>query len=239
MSDDLAARIDALLMRRRRFDVQPIDAPANGQDPEPDPPTRYIAVAGTHGYTAPWCCDLESPFAQMMTRNRFVAIRARDGRPFRWTTDLAGLRPWAKERDWLAGADALDYFAWGLPYSQLNFIAHSHGGQVAIFLAASGFKIRTLTTIGTPPRDDVPAEKALANIGLWQHIFDVRWDWMGLLGQFGEGFTHGFRKRRSFRLPGVRDLPLLGISHSSILYDAQQVTLWERESWLAAIRAGE
>jgi pimeloyl-ACP methyl ester carboxylesterase len=197
-------------------------------------PTRYIGVAGTNAWREGWCNNLEDPFAQMMIAEYFEPIRATDGRPFRWTTDLQGLNPFKKElRDWHAGADALYYFSERLPYEDRNYIGHSHGGQLCILLAASGFKIRSLTTVGTPPRDDIPAAVACANIGTWQHIFDSKKDWMGWLGQVGEG---GLDKRRSYRLPGVIDRPLGGIDHSTILRDATKFPLWKTEGWLATIK---
>lgn len=197
--------------------------------------TRYVPVAGTWAFKDGWCTDDNSPFAQTFAERGFSAVRARDGRPFRWTTNLAGLVPGRDERDWQAGADALYYFCEHLPYEDLNIIAHSHGGQVALFMAASGVKIRTLTTVGTPPRADVPAAAALANIGYWQHIFDLKTDWMGWLGQIGEGIKE---RRRSFRLAGMRDIPLRSIGHSSILRDPKHIPYWVSEGWLVDIQKG-
>lgn len=198
------------------------------------PVTYYIPIAGTWGYdSASWAYDDESPWASMMRTAGFTPIRATDGRPFRWTTQLDGLKFWGKRYDWEAGADALAYFLEPVPYEHRNLIAHSHGGQVALFLAASKVPIRTLTTIGTPRRYDVPAESAKPFIRFWQHIYDQQRDWTAWWGQVGD--KHWSNDRR-FLIPGVVNHGLPDISHSKVLNDPTCFRFWWEDGWQDAIK---
>jgi len=202
-----------------------------------DDSVRYVPIAGTHGWRDAWCTDDASPFARTLAGQRFAVIRAENGRPFRWSTDLNGLRFWDRNSDWEAGADALAYFLEHLDYSDRNLIAHSHGGQVALILASQGFRIRSLTTVGTPRRGDVNAARAKQHIGFWQHVYDRSRDWIALLGQIGDG---ELERERSFRhLPGVVNHALAGIDHSKVLRDAGCLHYWTANGWLESIRAGE
>lgn len=196
---------------------------------------RYVPVAGTNGWNDAWCMRFGSPFAAMMRKQGFDQVYSKDGRPFRWTTNLTGLKWWGQERDWQAGADALCYFLERLPYEDRNVIAHSHGGQVAIFLAASGVQLRTLTTVGTPVRKDVPAFKAALQIGLWLHIYDMQRDWTQLLGMAGDGHL---QMDRRFLVGRVLNRPLQGIGHSAVLKDPAALHYWTDQGWLDLITAG-
>jgi len=194
---------------------------------------RYVPIAGTHGWRDAWWSSDKSPFALMMANNGFSVIRTRDGRSFRWSTDLNGLKFWARNSDWEAGADALFYFLENVAYRDRNLIAHSHGGQVALLAASQGLKIRTLTTVGTPIRADIPVDDARRNVGLWQHIYDKHRDWFALLGQMGD---REIILRRSFRLSGVLNFPLVGIRHTGVLRDETLLSLWAVNGWLTNIR---
>ena len=201
--------------------------------------TRYVPIAGTHGFRDAWCMENTSPFARMMTDNHFAKILTSTGRPFRWSTDLNGLfvnwKFWDRRNsDWEAGADALFYFLDQVPYRDRNVIAHSHGGQVAIIAAAWGLQLRTLTTVSTPVRADVPAAAAARNIGMWQHIYDRRWDAIGLAGQAGDLALDGGRAFNN--LDSVLNRPLASVSHSKVLRDERFVDLWTANGYLEAIR---
>ena len=203
----------------------------NGQGYSPSEGTRYVAIAGTHGFRDAWATEDDSDFAQQMHDHGYHMIRTMDGDAFQWSGDLNGL---LHNTDWEAGALALGYFVAQLKYQDRNFIAHSHGGQVALIHAARGHKIRTLTTVGTPPRADVPAAKARPNIGFWQHIYDAKVDWMGWLGQIGE-HNLDFSRKMTY---ADKNISVKDISHSKILRDKAYIPLWFSEGWAAAFTTG-
>lgn len=184
---------------------------------------RYIPIAGTDAWRDGWVVDNDHPFPHFMRANGLTPIRGDDGRPFRWSTRLTGLKPWNDERDWIAGADALYYFLKGIDYYDRIVFAHSHGGQVAAICAASKVPLRCLVTIGTPVRTDIPWVTAEQYIGTHIHVFDDKWDWMGWLGSIGDG---KISDRRDFGLPEVHNVALKGISHSKIVRDEAAFHWW-------------
>lgn len=196
------------------------------------PMTRYVPIAGTHAWRDGWCVDDTHPFTRMMQAHNFSPVRARDGRPFRWSTAVDGL--FGDDREWQAGAEALYYFLDPIPYADRNLIAHSHGGQVAILCAAGGCPIRTLTTVGTPPRSDMPIAAALARIAFWQHVYDRHCDWWGWLGQLGEG-TGDLGRR--FPYSRVVNYGLPDVAHSKILRDEKSFHFWADLGLLANIES--
>lgn len=196
--------------------------------------TGYVPIAGTWSYADAWYSDRQSPFAKFLYGERFEPIRDEAGLPFRWSTDLDGVQVWARHSQWQAGADALRYFLHGVPYEQRNVISHSHGGQVALIAAAAGCRLRSLTTVGTPVRADVPALEASKRIGLWQHIHDETFDLMGSLGAW---FDRHVSTDRFFDVPGVVNISVKDISHSKVLRDPAYVAYWEMKGWLDRIRS--
>lgn len=190
---------------------------------------KYLPIAGTNGWRDTWT-RADSDFGRMMTAEGFELLFAGD-RPFRWSTALDGL--FGDDREWAAGADALFYFLRTVPVNDRNLVAHSHGGQLALLLAASGFPIRTLTTVGTPPRDDMPLAAAEHAIGFHQHIYDLKRDFMGWLGQVGD---HDLRTERALPSAHVKNIPVADISHSKILRDPKYIPLWKTEGWLNNLR---
>lgn len=194
---------------------------------------RYIPIAGTDAWRDGWVVDNDHPFPQFMKTQGFTPIRADDGRPFRWSTRLTGLKLWNEERDWIAGADALYYFIKGIPFFDRIVFAHSHGGQVAAICAASRVPIRCLVTIGTPVRTDIPWSQAEQYIGTHIHVYDDRWDWMGWLGSIGDGHISD---RRDFPHPDVRNVALKGISHSKIVRDSNAFHWWVDGNILELVR---
>lgn len=191
---------------------------------------KYVALAGTHAWGDSWI-HADSDFGRMMTAEGFELLTM-GGRAFRWSTALDGLL--GADQDWEAAADALYFFLCRTPFEHRNVIAHSHSGQIALFLAASGLKLRTLTTVGTPVRDDVPVQRAERYITLHQHIYDLHRDWWGWLGKFGD---HELSLSRAFQDPHVLNLPVANIRHAKILRDPEHVALWKTQGWLWNIRA--
>src|SRR5687767_3651267 len=125
----------------------------------------YLPVAGTHAKDDPWVVDDCSPFNEMMCENGFLPIRRKDGSAWNWTTNLQGLWFFTGTRDWRRAAVDLADFLGAVPYRHRNVIAHSHGGQPVIIAAADGLELRSLTTIGTPVRKNLPAAEAVKRIG--------------------------------------------------------------------------
>lgn len=197
---------------------------------------RYIPVAGTWAINDGWYSNPGSTFALTLAQLGFQPIRAKDGRPFRWSTDLDGVKFWGRHSQWEAGADAAYYFCEFLPLEDLNFICHSHGAQPILILAAQGFKIRSLTTIGSPVRHDVPSTEALKNIAFWQHIYDDGFDKMGWIGSWFDG---KWSSDRTFKHLGeaITRYPLKQIDHSKLLRDDATIALWRSQPWLENIRS--
>jgi hypothetical protein len=192
---------------------------------------NYVPIAGTWdwGNRDNWT-QATSPFGKMMTAEGFELLHCGD-RPFRWATALDGW--FGDDREWEAAADALYFFLRFVPLEDRNLIAHSHGGQLVSFLCASGFPIRSLTTIGTPVRDDVPWKVAEAVIGFHQHIYDLKRDLIGWLGQVGD---HELRMERTFPDNRVKNIGVADISHSKVLRDPKFIPLWQSRGWLQNIR---
>lgn len=191
---------------------------------------KYLPIAGTNAWRDKWT-RADSPFGLMMKAEGFEPLLA-GGRQFRWSTGLDGL--FGDDREWEAASDAAYFFLRDSAYEDRNLIAHSHGGQVALILAASGFHIRTLTTVGTPPRENIPVAAAEENIGFHQHIYDVHRDLWGWLGQVGAKQLHF---ERSFANAHVVNFPVAGISHSTLLRDPKRFHYWKDNGWLENIRS--
>ncbi len=117
----------------------------------------------------------------------------------------------------------------------MPLIAHSHGGQVALYAAAKGLRIPALVTVGTPVRADMQpiAEAALPQIGKWLHISDARWDWWGQIGAFGDG---AISLTRTMPFPSCVNAQLRGIAHTKVLNDPSKFPLWETNGWLEYLR---
>lgn len=196
----------------------------------------YLPIAGTHSQQDGWVVDNHDPFTLMMHANKFVPLRRADGLAWNWSTQLQGLWFLTGSKVWYRTAVDLAQFLQDVPYEARNLIAHSHGGQPAIIAAAFGLRLRTLTTVGTPRRRDVPAEQARPNIGYWQHIHDQGRDWIATLRRLGQIGDGTFSRERRFLIPGVTNIGVKGIGHSAVLRDPEAIKMWETQGWLEAIR---
>lgn len=189
----------------------------------------YIPIAGTGGYLDEWFTD-DSVFTNTLRARNFIPIRGGDSRPFRWDGVINGLGD--HQEAWKAGADSLFYFIRDLPYANMNLIAHSHGGQLALTLASQGVKIRSLITVGTPYRYDVPVDRAEKFIEYHQHIYDVKFDIIQWLGSLGDG---KISNERRFLFPNVINYGLQNIKHSRILREEKYIKYWNEQPWLDGI----
>ncbi len=143
------------------------------------------------------------------------------GRPW-WSTDIDGIR--GPNADWMAGGMALYTYLVPplcpdrrMPPEETRVIAHSHGGQVALYAAAYGLKIRSLITIASPIRKDMQKIIAAArpNIGHWLHIHSDKSDWMQMLGGLFDRRIGVYR-----RMPRADvNLLLPNVGHSKVLHE--------------------
>lgn len=213
-------------------------------------PIPIIAVYGTNGgdFTdGPDCKDPAHwwhPFSQWWTYIKslgFVPFRQQD---FVWTGALDGLSfraAWnwirgqqaeTKHIQWRAGGDALnDYIGVGLYFSdrfsdKFIVVAHSHGGQVALYCAARSRYLPILITVATPNRFDMHAIAAQARprIGFWIHLYDPDWDKIGQEGSLGDGEISFDRTWKGY---ADVSLPVADISHSDLLRNPAKYHLWQ------------
>lgn len=240
----------------------PLDRPL-----PPTLPLMIVPIAGTEGWGDTWWQD-GSLWLTTLANSHVYPVRL-DGRPFRWSTDLDGLGGFAAvgnmlrglwrrpqhavlHRDWEAGGDALGYFLRDLPYQSRNIIAHSHGGQVALYCAAAGMPIRTLTTVGTPVREDMfrVYQDARPHLGFHLHVCDARFDLWGTLGQLFDGqvsiqrtwpdplVTLGTRATRTTPGPNLTQ-ELAHIGHGDVLRKPAAIAYWRERGWLDLLRLGQ
>lgn len=171
---------------------------------------------------------------------QFVPFR--DDEDFSWTGELEGsplnvLWGWltlkkakGRFRQWKAGGSALsDYIAVGVNLgrnpTRFVVVAHSHGGQVALYSAAEGRHIPLLITVSTPRRSDMNTviDRARPRIGFWVHLYDPDGDRVAQEGMLGDGDVSF---ERTFKQADI-NVPLKGCSHSGALRDPAKYHLWK------------
>jgi len=178
---------------------------------------RYVVVGGSFEFYHDWYLSADSLFNTMMRAQGFEL-----GPRFRWNGGITAI-------DFEAASEALGCAVKELPYDDRNFVCYSNGGRAALFLAADGFDIRTLTTVGTPYRLDVPVDRAEDHIGYHQHIYDERDPvrWLGEI-DFFVSLDRRFHRARNYNL---RD-----IGHGRVFFEQRYIGFWEQMGWLAAMR---
>jgi len=153
-----------------------------------------------------------------------------------WSGDIDGIPTFGENgphADWKAGGFGLSYLLQAMPYEDRNVIAHSHGGNTAVYTPVlAGCPILTLTTVCTPVRKDMldVYREAKPNIGHWTHIYADGWDLMQRLGEMFDG-AFGWTRE----MPDAdRNVGIKGISHSKLLNEAkwfpQLVDLLQKET---------
>lgn len=206
---------------------------------------RITLLAGTWENNPEWIENPAHPFQVMLQSQGFQTARSTAGTPFRWLTKVGGL-PLVNRGIWEDTALDLLSFCEGFPYRDLNFLGFSHGGQPAIIaigkLAEKGVRVRSLVTVGTPVRADVPARQAAGNVDCWLHIIDRDFDRMALHRKMlhrtlaGQIFDGSLSQERRFLLPGVENILVPGIGHGHVLHDAELIPLWISEGWMETLR---
>jgi len=184
-----------------------------------------ILVAGTWGDSDAWWRQ-GSAFYKAALKAGVTLQNGDDA--YNWTTEVDGI--FGRNRDWETAGDALRWYAAAKGHTTVNVIAHSHGGQVALYAAAGGLRIETLVTVATPVRWDIEPviTKARAKITRWIHLRSDSSDLWQWFGEILDG---------RFAWPGsVRDFPLAdktviegGVGHSGLLEPATWTKLkrWE------------
>jgi hypothetical protein len=198
--------------------------------------TFYVPVNGTWAADDGWVTSLNDPFSIFMASQHFHPVRLPEDTPWTWSGRLNGFLFSRWQQDWQEASESLGLMLGALPYEHRNLIAHSHGGAVAVLLAARGFPIRSLTTIGTPRRFDIHAEEAANHIGLWQHVYDSKRDWTATLRRLGGIGDGKVSTERRFLIPGVLNVGIGNISHSKMLLDPECFHLWIEHGLLDRIR---
>jgi pimeloyl-ACP methyl ester carboxylesterase len=198
---------------------------------------RATLVAGTWAWKPgdsriPWW-QSGSPFCACLAAAGIPVVSTK--RPFIWSTDLDMRQD--SHMDWRAGG--VNLYAYlvpdlcedrRLPPEQTLVIAHSHGGQVALYAAAEGLKIDTLITVATPVRGDMAAVivRARPNIRFWRHIHGGWKDHVQLLGGLLDG---RFSLRRAFP-EADENVEVSGATHSEFLNDQVKYLERWRGEWL-------
>jgi hypothetical protein len=212
------------------------------------PPYQYyLPIAGTHGWRGTakgrwWAQD--SAFGLYMAGHRYRHLGG--DRPFVWTTDVNGHRPW---RRWLGTGDPhLDWDCAGenlrnylrpyrdatdeyTPIGDRRLVAHSHGLQVVLYACAKyDLKIHRLVSVMSPVRADMMAlaEQARPNIGKWMHLHTDSSDRWQVLGQLGDGGWFGSRRH----LHADYNVQVKGVGHTGVLEDPALIGLWASAGWL-------
>lgn len=143
---------------------------------------------------------------------------------FAWTTNLEGVL--GKNEEW---DSASERFSRIVPENAI-IVAHSHGGQIPILAAAKGFKVKSLVTVATPVRGDMPYKEASKNIAFWSHIYGNYKDYMQILGSLMVGKLWALK----------RQMPEAGINiyHPAAHSELINVELWNERNWWRLLRLG-
>lgn len=147
---------------------------------------------------------------------------------FIWSTQLDGgiwasirtkiFRGTTKHVTWNSSGMAFTW--WAFKYSEnapINIITHSHGGNMALYAAKHGLKIKTLITVATPVRFDMRniTKQALPNIENWYHIYSDNDKWQ-LIGQIADG-RFGFKRKMPIPKNKGKNIFVPGYHHSELL----------------------
>jgi len=184
-----------------------------------------ILIPGTWGGDDPWW-TLTGAFCEEAKKHGVPDI----GPMFPWSYDVDWVK--GKHNDWLAGGRSMAWFLIAKSVGQpINVIAHSHGGQVALYaIAQTAIQVDTLITVGTPIRRDMRKIRARARpyIKRWIHLHSdsILKDYMQILGSFGDGYWGIVRKFKE----ADTNIEVPGASHKEGLLNPLLWTalhLWE------------
>jgi hypothetical protein len=203
-------------------------------------PIHYVPVHGT------WAID-ENELAWWKPTGAFALYSKRSDviqydklPPFVWSSDISGFKynlasGNSKHTDWRAGGWSLYYYLKHVPLEDRNLIIHSHGLQAVLYCAQFGLELNNIISVCSPIREDMQAvtDVARLRINKWLHIYDNK-DYIGWLGQFGDGRFFGSRKA----IQADYNVLLTGIHHSEILKVGGRMDLWVKNGWYDFLRYG-
>ena len=193
-----------------------------------------ILVQGTAGWNASWW-KAGSHFVRHLERHGFRILTWPNGKPFRWTTalnGLRGLRRWFglkyEPRDWIVGGDSFSGFLAIVHardgYAHANAITHSHGIWPVMLGVCKETPLRALISVCPPGRADMldAIVAARPHIKHWVLVIDRDFDPWQISGGAGDGHF-GVDRDFSFLPPQARPnviLRLKDIGHSGLLEPA-------------------
>jgi hypothetical protein len=186
-----------------------------------------------------------SPFCDYLQSQEVVCADPKT--PFVWDGMVDGIPslPWtfsaaSKHLIWRAAGANLARYLRDVPLKSRNLIAHSHGGQVALY-AAQSIAINRLVTVSTPVREDmrqvaISSKRAMARG--WWHLYSPGWtDRMQILGDLFDG---ALRVERRFLIAGVQNVGIPGgVGHSRLLNDPGVFGWWETSGVLRWMKGAE
>lgn len=186
--------------------------------------SKITLVGGTwSAKTDPTLAQWEHPGSQFSRWLQEFGIYPLEPAPFFWSGHLDGIC--GNDLDWHEAANNLAYRLIQHPPEDRNVFAHSHGGTVAV-LAATKVPINNLVTAGTPIRkktDDKGREAMQRHmIRGWYHLYAPGGFWADKMQALGSLFDGRWGLRRTFDIPGVENIGVTGIDHSTVLYDRRQ-----------------
>ena len=191
---------------------------------------NYLPIAGT------WSRDdnpndllwwePKSPFNLFAETNKYKQILVDDD-PFIWSANVDGIDFHHHNWDWMTAGSNLAHYLKAVPLEDRNLLAHSHGGQVALY-AASHLPINSLLTISTPVRQDMQntITAARPNIKRWVHVHS---DYTDTWQAYGELFDGHFGIVRNMSRAD-KNIMIPGVGHSDILYQPTAFHHWNDHS---------
>lgn len=199
--------------------------------------TKYLAVAGTHGFSPHVDGDQwwqrGSAFQRFMREQAFVQVKPDD--PFVWCTALDGLL--GQNTHWIAAGLALRWYLRDIPIADRNVICHSHGLQVVLFACAhqDGPEINALISVCSPVREDMEsvAREARPRIRHWLHVHSEReFDRWQAAGELLDGHIGIVRQHP---LADVND-GVPNADHTRLLDDPAMFHWWTELHWLEFLK---
>lgn len=192
-------------------------------------PTKVVLVPGTWG--GAWC-QPGAPFFEFLKTRGFSPVYFQG-----WSCDVDGLPTLGKIREgrshanWMSGGWALRYLLEDLPLEDRNVIAHSHGGQIALYAAGQAdLELNRVITVCTPVRGDLRdlAARARTRIQAHRQIYAAGWDFWMRAGEFIDGHF-GWQRDMAF---AHENQAFKGIGHSGLLNDPRFFELWNADTAL-------
>ena len=197
-------------------------------------PTILVAGTWANGRGAPqdsWWRP-ESDFYKEGLAHGLNLVDAAD--PFVWCTGLDGID--AENSHWKSAAHALIWYCDSKKLDSVNLLAHSHGGNCALYASNFGLKINILITVATPPRKEIIAHRA--NIKHWVHIRGGIKDYVQIAGELSFEametaiLLHDFDFLERDMELADQNIVVLDKGHSEL----HEAALWKEKGWFDLLK---